>query len=56
MKIRTAFAVAVLALVPAVSASAMCSDMKMTPTTAMNCAEGTVWDAERSACVPQTNS
>jgi hypothetical protein len=46
MKIRTAFAAAVLALVPAVSASAQCMDSKMTPTTAMSCAQGTVWDAD----------
>jgi adenylosuccinate lyase len=42
--------------VPAVSASAQCMDSKMTPTTAMSCAQGTVWDADRAACVPQTNS
>ena len=49
---KTALATFVLAVLP-VLATAECYDGHATT---MSCAEGTVWDAETQACVPQTTS
>ncbi|MCY3982789.1 MAG: hypothetical protein OXD29_02865 [Roseovarius sp.] len=54
MKLGYAFAVAALIIGSAVSAFAC--PMQHNAKQAMSCAEGTVWDGEAQACVPQQSS
>ena len=49
---KTAFAAAVLALLPALASAAGCDHAN---TAQMSCAEGTTWDAESQTCVPTTS-
>ena len=54
MKLSYAFALAVLIMGSAVSAFAC--PMQHNAKQVMSCAEGTVWDSEADACVPQQSS
>ncbi len=55
MTIKTVFAAAVLALVPALSQAA-CTGESHADQQAMTCADGTQWDAETATCLPVINS
>ena len=49
---KTAFAAAALALLPALASAAGCGHET---TAQMSCAEGQTWDAETRTCVPTTS-